>query len=51
MKQEGSTYEVLQILSISFTDKPHLRDLFDMTKFNDVKERDYPLFPGVNINF
>jgi hypothetical protein len=29
MKLEGSTYEVLQILSISFMDKPHLRDLFD----------------------
>lgn len=33
-----STYEVLQILSISLTDKTHLRDLFDKTNFNDFKE-------------
>ena len=46
MKLKRSTYEVLQILSISLTDKTHLRDLFDKTKFNDVKELDYPLFPG-----
>ena len=46
MKLERSTYEVLQILSISLTDKTHLRDLFDKTNFNDVKELDYPLFPG-----
>ena len=46
MKLERSTYEVLQILSISLTDKTHLRDLFDKTKFDDVKELDYPLFPG-----
>ena len=32
-------------------DKTHLRDLFDKTKFNDVKELDYPLFPGLNIKF
>ncbi len=25
-------------------DKTHLRDLFDKTVFNDVKEVDYPLF-------
>lgn len=51
MELEGSTYEVVQILSISLTDKTHIRDLFDKTKFNDVKERDYPLFPGFNMNF
>ena len=45
MKLERSTYEVLQILSISLTDKTHLTDLFDKTKFNDVKELDCPLFP------
>jgi transposase len=33
MKLDRSTYEVLQILSISLTDKTHLRDLFDKTKF------------------
>ena len=51
MKLEGSTYEVLQILSMSLTDKTNIRDLFDKTKFNDVKERDYPIFPGFNMNF
>lgn len=49
MELEGSTYELLQILSISLTDKTHIRDLFDKTKFNDLKERDYPLFPGFNM--
>lgn len=44
MELERSTYEVLQILSISLTDKAHLRDLFDKTNFNDAKELDYPIF-------
>ena len=35
----GSTYEVLQILSISLTDKTHLKDLFDKTKFQYDKDR------------
>ena len=39
MKLERSTYEVLQILSISFTDKTHLKDLFDKTKFQYDKDR------------
>lgn len=39
MKPDRSTYEVLQILSISLTDKTHLRDLFDKTKFQNDKER------------
>ena len=47
MKLEHSTYEVLQFLSISLTDKTHLTDLFDKTKFNDVKELDCPLIPGL----
>jgi len=34
-----STYEVLQILSISLTDKTHLRNLFDKTKFQNDKEQ------------
>ena len=34
MKLKRSTYEVLQILSISLTDKTLLRDLFDKTNFN-----------------
>ena len=39
MQLDRSTYEVLQILSISLTDKTHLRDLFDKTKFQKDKER------------
>ena len=39
MRLERSTYEVLQILSISLTDKTHLRELFDKTKFQNVKDR------------
>ena len=42
MKLKRSTYEVLQILSISLTDKTNLRDLFDKTDFNDVKELNNP---------
>ena len=47
MQLKRSTYEVLQILSISLTDKTHLRDLFDKTNFNDIKELDCPLFEGL----
>ena len=47
MQQKRSTYEVLQILSISLTDKTPLIDLFEKTNFNDVKELDYPLFEGL----
>ena len=36
---DRSTSEVLQILSISLTDKTHLRNLFDVTKFQNDKER------------
>ena len=39
MKLDRSTYEVLQILGISLTDKTPLRELFNKTKFNDVKEQ------------
>ena len=39
MQLDRSTYEVLQILSISLTDKTYLRDLFDKTKFQNDKER------------
>ena len=35
---ERSTYEVLQILSISLTDKTPLKDLFDKTTFQNDKE-------------
>ncbi len=44
---ERSTYEVLQILSISLTDKTPLRDLFNKTNNNDVKEQIAPLIPGL----
>ena len=47
MKLDRSTYEVLQILGISLTDKTPLRDLFSKTKFNDVKEQFNPLIPGL----
>jgi len=47
MHLERSTYEVLQILSISLTDKTPLRELFEKTKFNDVKEQFAPLIPGL----
>ena len=39
MKLNRSTYEVLQILSISLTDKTHLKDLFNKTNFQYDKER------------
>ena len=38
MQLERSIYEVLQILSISLTDKTHLKDLFDKTKSQYDKE-------------
>lgn len=40
-------YDVLQILGISLTDKASLRDLLEKTNFNDVKELDSPLIPGL----
>ena len=49
MKLNRSTYEVLQILSISLTDKTHLSILFDKTNFNDVKEQLDSLIPGLYI--
>lgn len=39
MQLDRSTYEVLQILSISLTDKTCLKDLFSKTKFQNDKER------------
>ena len=40
MKIERTTYEVLQILSISLTDTASLKDLYDKSNFNKVKEQD-----------
>ena len=39
MRLKRSTYEVLQILSMSLTDTTHLRDLFDKTIFKNDKDR------------
>ena len=47
MQLKRSTYEVLQILSMSLTDKTPLRELFDKTYSNDVKEQLGPLIPGL----
>jgi hypothetical protein len=38
LKLERSIYEVLQILGISLTDKTNVRELFDKSNFNNVKE-------------
>jgi len=40
MKIERTTYEVLQILSISLTDTASLKALYDKSNFNNVKEQD-----------
>ena len=50
LQLKRSTYEVLQILSISLMDKTPLVDLFERTDFNNVKEFDCPLFLGYLIN-
>jgi len=47
MKLKRSTYEVLQILSMSLTDKTPLGELFDKTYSNDFKEQSGPLIPGL----
>ena len=47
MQLERSIYEILQILSISLTDKTHLKDLFDKTKFQYDKEPTNP--NGLNL--
>ena len=47
MQLERSTNEILQILSISLTDKTPLKDLFNKININDVKEHSDPLIPGL----
>lgn len=47
IKLKHSTYEVLQILSISLTDKTHLRDLFYKTNSNDIKDLNDHLISGI----
>ena len=44
---ERTTYEVLQILSISLTDTANLRDLFDKSNFKNVKELDMVSEPNL----
>lgn len=39
MQLDRSTYEILQIIGISLTDKALLRDLFNKSNFNNFKER------------
>lgn len=39
LKLDRTTYEILQVLSISLTDKTCLNDLFNKTNFKNVKER------------
>lgn len=50
---DRSTYEVLQIIGISLTDKTPLRELFCKTKFKNVKEQNGLSGPTLfdNINF
>ena len=47
MQLKRSTYEILQILSMSLTDKKPLSELFDKTYSNDVKEQLGPLILGL----
>lgn len=50
MQLKRSTYEILQILSISLTDKTCLKELFEKTNFNNVKELNSFLFRDCLIN-
>ena len=47
MRLERSIHEVLQILSISLTDMSPLKELYEKTKFNDVKKQFGLLIPGL----
>ncbi|MBQ3930109.1 MAG: IS4 family transposase, partial [Paludibacteraceae bacterium] len=47
MHIKRSTYEILQILSMSLTDKTPLSELFEKAKLNNFKDQDYPLLPGL----
>ena len=46
-RKEAKDWALSQILSISIMDKTPLVDLFERTDFNNVKELDCPLFPGL----
>ena len=47
MELKRSSYEALQILSMSLADKTPLKELFEKTYPNDVKEQSGPLIPGL----
>ena len=51
MELDRSTYEVLQVLGISLTDKAPLKDLFSKSKFNDVKDQSGLNGPDLFENF
>jgi hypothetical protein len=50
LKLEGSIYETLQILGISLTGKTPIRDLFDKSNFNFLKEPNNSCEPKL-VNF
>ena len=51
MLLDRSTYEVLQILSMSLTDTTHLKELFDKTTFKNDKDRSGSSEPDLFENF
>ena len=51
MRLDRSTYEVLQILSMSLTDTTHLRDLFDKTIFKNDKDQSGSSEPDLFENY
>ena len=51
MELDRSTYEVLQVLGISLTDKTPLKDLFSKSKFNDVIDQSGLNGPDLFENF
>ena len=51
MQLERTTYEVMQILSMSLTDTSHLRDLFDKTIFQNDKDQSGSSEPDLFENY
>ena len=47
LKLERSTYELLQILGISLTDKTPMRDLFEKREIGEFKAPNTPFIPGL----
>ena len=46
LKLERSTFELLQILGISLTDKTPMRDLFEKREIGESKASTTPFIPG-----